>query len=324
MELRTAVVPPPPIDAAGLVSALGRGLPDGRLLVDPDVLAAISHDDAEWAPVGRAVAGVRAETEGQVRHVVRVCAEFGAPIVPRGAGTGLSGGANATDGSVVLDLSRMNQVLEIDRDNMICVVQPGDSEQRPEGRRRRARPVVPAGPGERPLVVDRRERGHQRGRPVLPEVRRYPGLRARAARGDGRPGSAARDAAGTAMWSGSGRRTTKGVAGLDLTACWWGPRGRSASSPRSPSGFARRWPARRARSWARSAAWSRLGRGGVADHPPGPVPVGARDPRPRLPDRGRGVEAPRASPPTRPRCCWPGWTRRATRAGTRRTRSPRR
>ena len=75
---------------------------------------------------GRArVAGVRAETEGQVRHVVRVCAEFGAPIVPRGAGTGLSGGANATDGSVVLDLSRMNQVLEIDRDNMICVVQPG-------------------------------------------------------------------------------------------------------------------------------------------------------------------------------------------------------
>ena len=114
-----------PFDAAALVGALGCGLPDGRLVVDPDVLAAMSHDDAEWAPVGRAVAGVRAETEGQVQHVVRVCAEFGAPIVPRGAGTGLSGGANATDGSVVLDLSRMNQVLEIDRDNMICVVQPG-------------------------------------------------------------------------------------------------------------------------------------------------------------------------------------------------------
>ena len=53
------------------------------------------------------------------------CAEFGSPVVPRGAGTGLSGGANATDGCVVLDLSRMNQVLEIDRDNMTCVVQPG-------------------------------------------------------------------------------------------------------------------------------------------------------------------------------------------------------
>src|SRR5580692_10031233 len=120
--------PTKPFDAAAaaaLVSALGGGLPDGRLVVDRDVLAAMSHDEAEWAPVGRAVAGVRAETEGQVRHVVRTCAEFGAPIVPRGAGTGLSGGANATDGSVVLDLSRMNQVLEIDRDNMICVVQPG-------------------------------------------------------------------------------------------------------------------------------------------------------------------------------------------------------
>src|ERR1700734_107800 len=114
-----------PFDAAALVSALGRGLPDGRLVVEPDVLAAMSLHDAEWARVGRAAAGVRAETGDQVRHVVRVCAEFGAPIVPRGAGTGRSGGANATDGAVVLDLSRMNRVLEIDRENMICVVQPG-------------------------------------------------------------------------------------------------------------------------------------------------------------------------------------------------------
>jgi glycolate oxidase len=113
------------VDAAGLVSALGRGLPDGRLVIDPDVLAAISHDEAEWAPAGRAVAGVRARTEDEVRHVVRACAEFGAPVVPRGAGTGLSGGANATDGAVMLDLSRMNQVLEIDQENMTCVVQPG-------------------------------------------------------------------------------------------------------------------------------------------------------------------------------------------------------
>ena len=94
-------------------------------MVDPDVLAAISHDEAEWAPVGKAVAGVRARTEAEVQHVVRACAELGAPIVPRGAGTGLSGGANAVDGCVVLDLSRMNRVLEIDPDNLVCVVQPG-------------------------------------------------------------------------------------------------------------------------------------------------------------------------------------------------------
>jgi glycolate oxidase len=112
-------------DAAGLVVALGRGLPDGRLVTDPDVLAALSHDDAEWAPAGRPAAAVRARSEAEVRHVVRACAEFGAAVVPRGAGTGLSGGANATDGCVVLDLSRMNQVLAIDRDNLTCVVQPG-------------------------------------------------------------------------------------------------------------------------------------------------------------------------------------------------------
>jgi glycolate oxidase len=108
-----------------LVEALSRELPGDRLVVDPDVLAAMSHDDAEWAPAGKAVAGVRVRTEAEVQHVVRTCAEFGAPVVPRGAGTGLSGGANAVAGCVVLDLSRMNQVLEIDEDNQVCVVQPG-------------------------------------------------------------------------------------------------------------------------------------------------------------------------------------------------------
>jgi glycolate oxidase len=108
-----------------LVEALGRGLPADRLVVDPDVLAAISHDDAEWAPTGQAAVGVRARSEAEVQHVVRTCAELGVPVVPRGAGTGLSGGANAVGGCVVLDLSHMNQVLEIDGDNLVAVVQPG-------------------------------------------------------------------------------------------------------------------------------------------------------------------------------------------------------
>src|ERR1700751_4378266 len=112
-------------DEAALIEALSRGLPGDRLVADPDVLASISQDEAEWAPAGRAVIGVRARTEAEVQHVVRTCAELGAPIVPRGAGTGLSGGANAVGGCVVLDLSRMNQVLEIDPDNLVCVVQPG-------------------------------------------------------------------------------------------------------------------------------------------------------------------------------------------------------
>ena len=108
-----------------LVEALGRGLPAERLVVDPDVLAAISHDDAEWAPTGQAAVGVRARSEAEVQHVVRTCAELGVPIVPRGAGPGLSGGAHAVGGCVILDLSAMNQILEIDADNLLAVVQPG-------------------------------------------------------------------------------------------------------------------------------------------------------------------------------------------------------
>ena len=152
----------------------------------------ISHDEAEWAPVGRAVAGVRARTEAEVRHVVRTCAEFGAPVVPRGAGTGLSGGANATDGAVMLDLSRMNQVLEIDAGQHDLRRAARRGEQRPEGGRGRPRPVVPARPGKRALVDDRRQRRHQRRGPVLPEVRRHPRLRARAARGHRRGRAAGR------------------------------------------------------------------------------------------------------------------------------------
>ena len=45
------------IAAATLVEALGRGLPGDRLVVDPDVLAAISHDEAEWARAGKAEIG---------------------------------------------------------------------------------------------------------------------------------------------------------------------------------------------------------------------------------------------------------------------------
>jgi len=95
------------------------------LVVDPDVLKSLSYDEAEWAPVGRPVAALRARSAEEVQRAVRACAERDIPIVPRGAGTGLSGGANATDGCLVLDLSRMNQVLEIDTENLVAVVQPG-------------------------------------------------------------------------------------------------------------------------------------------------------------------------------------------------------
>jgi glycolate oxidase len=104
---------------------LERELSGIRTVVDADVLSGLAHDDAEWAAVGRPVAAVRASSTAEVQRVVAACAQLGVPVVTRGAGTGLSGGANAVDGCLVLDLSKMNRILEIDVDNMVAVVEPG-------------------------------------------------------------------------------------------------------------------------------------------------------------------------------------------------------
>src|SRR5215472_8052133 len=65
------------------------------------------------------------ESTEQVSSIMRLASENGFPIVPRGAGTGLSGGALARNGAIVLGFSRMNRILEIDAANQRAVVQPG-------------------------------------------------------------------------------------------------------------------------------------------------------------------------------------------------------
>jgi glycolate oxidase subunit GlcD len=61
----------------------------------------------------------------EVARVVRACRAHGVPFVPRGAGTGLSGGAIALDSGVVIECSRMNRILRIDPENRVAVVEPG-------------------------------------------------------------------------------------------------------------------------------------------------------------------------------------------------------
>jgi len=60
----------------------------------------------------------------QVAGVVRLCAQHRIPLVPRGAGTGYTGGAVPVNGGVVLSLERMNRILEIDEDNLVAIVEP--------------------------------------------------------------------------------------------------------------------------------------------------------------------------------------------------------
>ncbi|GAA3398383.1 FAD-linked oxidase C-terminal domain-containing protein [Cryptosporangium minutisporangium] len=96
-----------------------------RLIEDPDVQASYSHDEAEWAPHGAPLLVVRPRTSAEVQHVVRACLRHRVPIVPRGAGTGLSGGANALDGCVVLSTEQMTRIVEIDPVERLAVAQPG-------------------------------------------------------------------------------------------------------------------------------------------------------------------------------------------------------
>ncbi|MGI9093806.1 MAG: FAD-binding oxidoreductase [Mycobacteriales bacterium] len=110
---------------ASAASELRRRLPAERVVDDPDVLSAMSADQSAWSAVGRAAAGVRPRSSAEVADVVRVCAQLRIPLVPRGAGTGLSGGANALDGCVVLDLSTLDRVLAVNAGDMTVVVQPG-------------------------------------------------------------------------------------------------------------------------------------------------------------------------------------------------------
>lgn len=68
---------------------------------------------------------LRPETTAQVQAIMRYCTERRIPVTPRGAGTGLSGGALPVYGGVSLSMARMNKILEIDTNNLVVVVQPG-------------------------------------------------------------------------------------------------------------------------------------------------------------------------------------------------------
>ena len=65
------------------------------------------------------------ETEVQVIDILRTCHSLGVPVVARGAGTGLSGGAMPHAQGVVLSLARFNKILRVDRAARLAVVQPG-------------------------------------------------------------------------------------------------------------------------------------------------------------------------------------------------------
>lgn len=108
-----------------MIDELTAALPPGRVLTDPDLLAGYRRDEAGLCPAGDPVAVVRPRERDEVVTAMRIAAAHQVPVVPQGARTGLAGGANAVDGALVLSLTGLDRILDIDPANRTAVVQPG-------------------------------------------------------------------------------------------------------------------------------------------------------------------------------------------------------
>jgi len=95
----------------------------GNLVTAEDDREPYSHDETINLKFMPAVVA-KPETAEQASAIMRLAAEENVPVTPRGAGTGLSGGALPVEGGILLSLERMNRVLEIDGENLTVTAQP--------------------------------------------------------------------------------------------------------------------------------------------------------------------------------------------------------
>lgn len=109
----------------GTATGLREILPDGTVITDPDVLAAHRTDHASLCDAGEPACLVRPRSTEDVAAVLAFADRHRVPVVPQGARTGLSGGANAVDGAILLSLEKMTRIVEIDVDDQVAWVEPG-------------------------------------------------------------------------------------------------------------------------------------------------------------------------------------------------------
>ncbi|HET8867194.1 MAG TPA: FAD-linked oxidase C-terminal domain-containing protein [Agrococcus sp.] len=114
--------PASPVGA--LAEALLQALPTGSVLTDAASMEAYRRDRANDPDAGMPLAVVRATSTEEVQAAVRFAAAHGIPIVPRGAGSGLSGGSSAVEGCIVVSLERM-RAIEVHPETRMATVQPG-------------------------------------------------------------------------------------------------------------------------------------------------------------------------------------------------------
>jgi glycolate oxidase len=110
--------------ADDVLDQLAAVLPAGALVTDRDVVDAYRRDRADTVRPGWPLALVRATCTDDVQQVLRLATQHRVPVVPRGAGSGLSGGATATEGCLLLSLDALRDI-EIDAPAMLAVVGAG-------------------------------------------------------------------------------------------------------------------------------------------------------------------------------------------------------
>lgn len=111
--------------SSGLLHELVSALPADAVVVDRATVENHSRDRADLCSAGSPLGLVRPTTTEQVQVVMRWATRHRVPVVPQGARTGLSGGANAVDGCLLLSLARMDAILEVDPVDQVAVVEPG-------------------------------------------------------------------------------------------------------------------------------------------------------------------------------------------------------
>ena len=111
-------------DQAGLVSQLEGIVGQSHCLSDPAELFVYGSDALTLDPTLPNLVVLPGSTE-EVSAVIKACRKAGRKFIPRGAGTGLSGGAHPAQDAVIISCMRMHSILEIDEFNRLAVIQPG-------------------------------------------------------------------------------------------------------------------------------------------------------------------------------------------------------
>ena len=107
------------------LDAVRAELPGLRLLEDEIDREAYRNDETAYLPTDLPLAVALPTSTAEVSALLRLASAHRVPVVPRGAGSGLSGGAAGLAGGLTIALTRMDRILEIDHDNLVVVTQPG-------------------------------------------------------------------------------------------------------------------------------------------------------------------------------------------------------